>query len=76
MHERLRQHALAAWESRKNEQKNPLAEWIKADPVFQRYLPTNELESLMDISRYLGDAPERARALADEIKEQIFKPQP
>jgi adenylosuccinate lyase len=71
MHERLRQHAMNAWEAVRTGAPNPLAELIPADPRLQAYLPEPELKALMDASHYVGDAPRRARLLAGEIREKI-----
>jgi len=68
MHERLRQHALAAWESVQAGAPNSLLERFVADPEILRYLQVAQLRSLMDVSSYLGDAPRRARNLASELR--------
>jgi adenylosuccinate lyase len=67
MHERLRGHAMAAWEATRAGEANPLAERIAADADLQRYLSAEELRSLMNASGYTGDAPQRARELAAGI---------
>ncbi len=67
MHERLRIHALSAWRVIQHGEENPLADLVAADAVFLRYLPAQELHALMDAHTHIGDAPQRARALADEI---------
>lgn len=64
MHERLRTHAMAAWESVQKGLPNPLVELVVADPGLQAYLPAAELRQLMDASVHLGDAPARALTLA------------
>jgi len=71
MHARLRQHALSAWEAIQDGQANPLAELIAADEVFAGYLAVDELNALMEVGDYLGDAPERARALTAQIREAV-----
>jgi adenylosuccinate lyase len=68
MHERLREHALVAWGAVQDGKPNPLAEDVARDPELRRYVPEGELRALMDASRYLGDAPGRARALADSLR--------
>ncbi|MBN2550042.1 MAG: adenylosuccinate lyase [Anaerolineales bacterium] len=67
MHERLRQHALTAWQAVQSGGDNPLVELVAREPEFCRYLPEAELRSLMDASQHLGDAAERAREMAREI---------
>ncbi len=71
MHERLRVHSLAAWEKRQSGVPNPLSELIAADPELNRYLQEQNLRVLMDASHHLGDAPQRARWLAKEIKRRF-----
>ncbi|MBL7163593.1 MAG: adenylosuccinate lyase [Anaerolineales bacterium] len=71
MHERLREHTLQAWEATRAEQPNPLAELIAADPKFLEYLTVDELDSLMDASAYVGDAPRRAQDFAQVILDKI-----
>ncbi|MBN1145929.1 MAG: adenylosuccinate lyase [Anaerolineales bacterium] len=71
MHERLREHALAAWGAVQAGEANPLAGRIAGDPELQRFLPEGELRALLDASRHLGDAPERARAMAEEIRATV-----
>jgi adenylosuccinate lyase len=71
MHERLRQHALAAWETVQSGEANPLADRLCSDDEFLKYVTRDELRQLMDASHYLGDAPQRARALAETIRQAI-----
>ena len=68
MHERLRQHALAAWEALQNGEPNPLSEFVCSDAIFLEYLPGDVLRACFDVSGHLGDAPQRARRLAAEIR--------
>lgn len=71
MHERLRQHALAAWTALQNGQSNPLIGFIVQDAELLRHLPEADLFALMDASHYIGNAPQRARALTAEIRRQL-----
>jgi adenylosuccinate lyase len=68
MHERLRQHGLAAWAAVQAGQSNPLAGLVVEDPELRAFLSRENLLSLMDASQYLGDAPQRARLLAEDIR--------
>jgi len=72
MHERLRIHAMEAWSALQNGQPNPLAQRLMSDEHITQYIPMGEIEGLMDASRHLGDAPQRARALADRIRSAIM----
>lgn len=71
MHERLRQHALQAWEALRQGGVNPLPELLKADPEIQRFLSAEQLQHTLDVSQYLGDAPARARQLAAQIRQAL-----
>lgn len=73
MHEHLRKHTMQAWEDVKTELPNPLPEILAQDPDIQHYLRPEEIKSLLDASQHLGDAPQRARALADRIREKLNK---
>jgi adenylosuccinate lyase len=67
MHERLRQHSLRAWEVVQDGEPNPLVERITQDVTLLGYLSAAELSALMDITSYMGNAPESAREMADSI---------
>jgi len=71
MHEKLRQHALQAWAAVQAGQPNPLSDRLAADPELLHYLPEAEILCLMDASRYVGDAPQRARSLSTHIRASI-----
>ena len=69
MHEVIRVQSMAAWASIEAGEPNPLAEFLASDPEVLRYLPDDRVLRLMDSTGYVGDAPQRARALAAEIRE-------
>lgn len=71
MHLRLRDHAMAAWAAVQAGEPNPLRARLAADPEVTRWLEPGALERLMDVGSYVGDAPERARAMARRIREAI-----
>jgi adenylosuccinate lyase len=71
MHARLREHALAAWGAIQAGEPDPLGERICGDPLFREYLGESQLRAALDASRYLGDAPVRARALAATIRQAL-----
>jgi adenylosuccinate lyase len=68
MHERLREHAMRAWEAIQQGQPNPLIQNLARDAKIGKYLPADEITRLMDAARHLGDAPERTRSLAADIR--------
>jgi adenylosuccinate lyase len=67
-HERLREHALAAWAELRAGGVNSLAVRIAADPFFGQALGQEALVRLMGDTGYVGTAPRRARELAKAIR--------
>lgn len=67
-HERLRTHSLKAWDAVKAGRPNPLPGLLSVDPDLLRYLQPARLQQLMDARAYVGTAPERALALAADIR--------
>ncbi len=72
MHECLREHSMTAWKAVQSGNPNPLSEMISHDPEIIRYLPQDELSQLMKITRYYGDAPQRARQMAETIRNTLL----
>lgn len=68
MHERLRELAMEAWDSVEKGKGNPLGDLIVQESDFHEYLPEDQLLELLDAGQYLGDAPDRARALSQMIR--------
>jgi adenylosuccinate lyase len=68
MHEHLREHSLRAWGMVQNGGENPLLEQLTSDDLLLTYLSPDEIRSTIQSQAYLGDAPQRARRLADEIR--------
>ncbi len=71
MHEVIRRQSMAAWTAVEAGQPNPLAELLAADRDVLQFLPAERVSALMDAAAYVGDAPQRARALAAEIKKTL-----
>jgi len=74
MHERLHRHSLAAWGAVQAGEPNPLSELICADDQFLAWLPQLVLHDLMGAAQHLGDAPQRARQLAETIRQTVGEP--
>ena len=68
LHEVIREHSLVAWQAIQSGAPNPLPELLAADPRITNYVDPANLPELLDASGHVGDAPERARALAAEIR--------
>jgi adenylosuccinate lyase len=71
MHEYLREHSQTAWAEVQSGKPNLLGELISHDPEITHYLPADELCQLMDVTQYLGDAPQRARQMAATIRNTL-----
>jgi adenylosuccinate lyase len=69
LHEVIREHALAAWAEVQAGRPNPLAAALRADPRITQYATPDEVDAWLDATDYVGDAPERARALAATIRQ-------
>jgi adenylosuccinate lyase len=68
LHEVIRRHSLAAWAAVQEGRPNPLVETLAAEPEFTRLLSVERIRHLLDVSGYMGEAPERARALAAQAR--------
>ncbi len=71
IHQRLRDHALQAWSAVRQGKPNPLIELVAGDTFLQEYLPAADLHQAMQGGAYLGDAVDRARKFAAEIKRKF-----
>ena len=71
MHERLRELALSAWRSVESGQENPLTGMVSSESDFLEFLSEGQLVTLMNVSQYLGNAPERAKHMSQAIREAV-----
>ncbi|GIV79172.1 adenylosuccinate lyase [Litorilinea aerophila] len=76
LHEVIREHSLAAWQALQAGQENPLVSLLATDPRITRYVPATQIPALMDASGHVGDAPERARQMAEAIRAALAEPLP
>ena len=74
MHERLRAHSMQAWTRVIADRTNPLCEMLSADGEITQYIPVERVRVLMSAENYVGDAPERARRLASDIRHVLSDP--
>jgi len=68
MHGLLRDHSMAAWRVIADGAANPLMDQLSADETILSYLPAARARTLLNAADYVGDAPDRARALAADIR--------
>jgi adenylosuccinate lyase len=71
LHEMIREHSLNAWEALRQAQANPLIETLTSDPGLTALLPPEQIRALLSAESYIGDAPERARELAAQIRAAV-----
>jgi adenylosuccinate lyase len=69
--ERLRQHLLSAREAVQAGRPNPLLNQLATDTVLLRYAQPARMRELLDLRNYVGQAPERARALARTLRQRL-----
>jgi adenylosuccinate lyase len=74
LHEVIREHAMVAWPLVRQGQDNPLAELLATDPRITAQVSADRVRQLLDASTHVGDAPVRARRLADELDEHLRTP--
>jgi adenylosuccinate lyase len=71
LHEIIREHSLTAWSAVQRGEPNPLAHELASDPRLTALLPPSRIPALLDAAGYIGDAPTRARALAQTIRRGV-----
>jgi adenylosuccinate lyase len=68
LHEAIREQSLAAWAALQAGQPNPLAGLLAADARITQFVPAATVPALLDAGEHVGDAAERALALAAELR--------
>jgi adenylosuccinate lyase len=71
MHELLREHALQAWSVVQEGRENPLPRLLREDERLHRYLEPERIRALLHAGGYVGDAPGRARELAEDLRSAV-----
>jgi adenylosuccinate lyase len=72
LHEVIREQSLAAWAELQAGRPNPLADLLAGDVRITAYLTPQQVYGLLDASGHVGDAPERALALAQLIRTAVI----
>jgi adenylosuccinate lyase len=73
LHEAIRENAMAAYAALERGETNPLSQLLSGDERIVRYMDPAEVRSQLDPSTHVGDAPARARRLAQRIRSTIGK---
>jgi len=71
MHEKLRQHAMKAWDAVNKGDPNPLLEILCQDETLASYIPVEKIRALLDTHAYTGMASQKAKQFAKKIFESI-----
>ena len=71
LHEILREHSMTAWPVVQRGEVNPLPTLLCADARLLRLCDATTLRGLLDARDHVGDAPERARALAGRLRSAV-----
>ena len=71
MHEVLREQTMLAWQATRESAPNPLIESLASDNVILHYMDANTVRHIMAADTYVGNAPEKARAMVIMLKEAL-----
>jgi adenylosuccinate lyase len=71
LHEAIREHAMVAWSAVQVGRPNPLVEDLCADQRITQHASSGQARAWLDASDYVGDAPERARAFAAMLRDEL-----
>ncbi len=71
LHEVIRTCSLTAWAAVQQGGPNPLADLLASEPALTHLLPPERIRALLDAGGYVGQAPQRARALARSVRSAI-----
>ena len=72
MHERIRQHTMAAWETIQRGEENPLMERLSSDSVIVAFLPAERVRELLNAVNSVGDAPARCAEFLRLLRAQTL----
>jgi len=72
MHEVIRAHSMAAWQAvQAGEHHNPLPQLLSRDSEVLKFLSEVETLALFDVREHVGDAPDRARKMAQRVRAEL-----
>jgi adenylosuccinate lyase len=66
LHEVIREHSMKAWSAINAGMPNSLISSLCADPEITRFISSEQARALLSASEYVGDAPQRARSIAQK----------
>lgn len=71
LHDVIRRHSLTAWAALREGLPNPLLELLSHDGAILKFVQPSEVPLLLNAENYIGDAPDRAIQLAQQIRATI-----
>ena len=71
LHEVLRDQAMVAWAAVSRGEDNPLPGLLASDERITRWVSAARLPALLDAKTHVGDAPARARAMAQAMRDRL-----
>ncbi|MCE7982582.1 MAG: adenylosuccinate lyase [Caldilinea sp. CFX5] len=71
LHEVIREHSLTAWAALQEGKANPMADLLAADPRITTFVPATVVPTLLDATEHVGDAPQRAEAVAAAMRTAV-----
>lgn len=71
LHEVIREHSLTAWAALQEGRPNPMVELLAGDSLITDFVPAAVVPTLLDATNHVGDAPERAMAVAAQMRAAI-----
>ncbi len=71
MHEVIREISMTAWDAIQKGEENPVLDLLKKNDEVAKYVEANSIDKLMNVEGHIGDAPERAHQLVEEIKKAV-----
>jgi adenylosuccinate lyase len=71
VHEHLRDLSMQAWAAMSAGQDNPLPDLVMSSGFLDPFVPRADRPALMQAGGHTGDAPERARELANRIRQEL-----
>ncbi len=68
MHELIREIAMEAWQSVQEGQVNPISDLLIQNKSIQKYIPPEEIASLLDVNHHIGDVTKRINVIITSIE--------
>lgn len=71
LHEVIREHSMTAWAAMQRGEPNPLGDLLANDERMNSLVGAGAIPQWLQAESHIGDAPERARNLANQIRETL-----